>query len=102
MHRDIKPENILYVHGGEGKGNGRVKLVDFGTAVKFKKGEKYSEIYGSANYLAPEVVNMDYTEKCDVWSLGVILYTILLKQMPFDGNMDAEVIKAIKNNPLSF
>ena len=36
FHRDIKPENILYVHGGENFGNGRLKIIDFGTASKFK------------------------------------------------------------------
>jgi serine/threonine protein kinase len=36
FHRDVKPENIMYVHGGDGFGNGRVKLIDFGTANKFR------------------------------------------------------------------
>ena len=39
IHRDIKPDNIMYVHGGEGHKNGRVKLIDFGTATKFKPNE---------------------------------------------------------------
>jgi serine/threonine protein kinase len=38
MHRDVKPENIIYCEGGEGHGNGRVKLIDFGTATRFKPG----------------------------------------------------------------
>ena len=38
IHRDIKPENILYVHGGETHLDGRIKLIDFGTATKFSKG----------------------------------------------------------------
>ena len=102
FHRDIKPENILYVHGGEGFGNGRVKIIDFGTASKFRPKIKYSEIYGSVTYLAPEVLNMEYTEKCDVWSLGVVLYILILRKTPYDGKMDEEVVKNIKKNAITF
>ena len=76
MHRDVKPENILYVHGGEHKGTGRVKLIDFGTAIKYTPGHFQDEVYGSPCYMSPEVLNKEYTEKCDVWSLGVILFTL--------------------------
>ena len=56
IHRDIKLENIMYVHGGEFHGSGRVKLIDFGTAVKMVGSQNLTEIAGSPNYLAPEVL----------------------------------------------
>ena len=90
------------MQGGEGFGDGRVKIVDFGTAAKFKPGVKYSEIYGSATYLSPEMLNMEYTEKCDVWSLGVVLYILIMRKTPYDGNLDEDVIKNIKKNAITF
>ncbi len=60
IHRDIKPENILYVHGGESHFDARVKLIDFGTATKFSKGENFNEVIGSPYYMAPEVINRHY------------------------------------------
>jgi calcium-dependent protein kinase len=92
----------LYVHGGEHFGNGRVKIIDFGTANRFKPKIKYSEIYGSVTYVAPEVYNMEYTEKCDIWSLGVVLYILILRKTPFDGDLDKDVVKNIKNNSITF
>lgn len=102
MHRDIKPENILFVESGEYKCGGRVKLIDFGTAIKFKPGKFETEIYGSPSYLAPEVLNKEYTEKCDIWSLGVILYTMILDHLPYDGFDDVELIKEIKTKSIGF
>ena len=97
IHRDIKPDNILYVHAGEGHRNGRIKLIDFGTATKFAPGEKLTDLYGTAYYMAPEMIKGSYTESSDVWSCGVMLYTMLMGKIPFDGFSEKEIFKNVLN-----
>ena len=55
MHRDIKPENMLY--DIESKA---LKIIDFGTAVKFKKDEKLKGLVGTPYYIAPEIIKGEY------------------------------------------
>ena len=101
MHRDLKPENIL-VAKREEDGLYRVKLCDFGTSHLFKDGEKEKNVMGSSYYMAPEVLNKKYNFKCDLWSLGVVMYVLLTKKIPFFGKDDKEVRKSIvkkKFNP---
>jgi calcium-dependent protein kinase len=72
INRDIKPENILINKNDNGFAT--IKVCDFGTSLKFKKGEIQDEIVGSIYYIAPEVLKNSYNEKCDILSIGVILY----------------------------
>lgn len=87
----------MYVHAGEGHRNGRIKLIDFGTATKFAKGEKLTDLYGTAYYMAPEMIKGSYTESSDVWSCGIILYTMLMGKIPFDGFSEKEIFKNVLN-----
>ena len=101
MHRDLKLENILITKKEE-DGLYRIKLCDFGTSHLFKDGEKEKGVTGSSYYIAPEVYNKKYTFKCDLWSVGVIMYVLLTKKIPFFGKDDKEVRKSIirkKYNP---
>lgn len=90
-HRDLKPENIL-VSGDQNSDSEflSIKLVDFGFATQ---DTPKSSVY-TANYVAPEVLTSEtqkkttgmykpYTEKCDVWSIGVIAYILLGGYTPF-------------------
>ena len=52
--------------------------------------------------MAPELVNGSYTEKCDVWSCGVILYVLLSGEPPFSGNSVDEVMQEILKNEIKF
>ena len=109
LHRDIKPENILISKKEKDLNSDEIyfwiKIIDFGTAKIFEKGEKEKKVVGSAYYIAPEVLKQNYNEKCDTWSVGVILYMFLTGRAPFDGKTQDEIINSIKkknydeNNP---
>ena len=95
IHRDIKPENIM-ITNREKNGCLQVKLIDFGTAKIFEKGHQEKKYVGSSYYMAPEVIRRKYDEKCDLWSIGVILYIMLTGRPPFDGNDDDEILENVK------
>lgn len=74
VHRDIKPENILFYD----RTSWRIKLIDFGTSQKVRPDHLMREPFGTPYYMAPEVIRGIYTKKCDVWSVGVILYIMIV------------------------
>jgi len=81
VHRDIKPENILFFSRHQ---DAPVKLIDFGLARHFKGVVSPGGQAGTAAYEAPEVLaGKAYDEKCDLWSLGTLLYVMLCGYMPF-------------------
>ena len=71
-------------------------MIDFGTSQKFDPSKKMNQTYGTAYYIAPEVLTTEYNEKCDVWSIGVILYILLTGRPPFDGKEDREIVKKVR------
>lgn len=76
IHRDIKPENIMISNSGT------VRLIDFGLSKASKK-KNLTTIAGTPYYMAPEVLSGNYKEKADIWSLGVLLYTLVSGYLPF-------------------
>ena len=98
IHRDLKPENILVVKQEKfnKKKFYRVRIIDFGTAKIFDKNKKESKTIGSSYYMAPEVINKNYNEKCDLWSLGIIMYILLSNIPPFYGKNDIEIMQNVK------
>ena len=93
VHRDLKPENLLL---DTPEKDARIKVIDFGTSQIFNPSKKMTTKIGTPYYIAPEVLTKSYTEKCDVWSCGVILYILLCGHPPFIGRNDAEIISRIK------
>lgn len=82
IHRDIKPENILVgIHG-------EIKISDFGWSVHAPNNRR-NTLCGTLDYLPPEMVKSGskdnwYTEKVDLWSLGVLMYEFLVGEAPFE------------------
>jgi calcium-dependent protein kinase len=100
VHRDLKPENLLL---DSKKSDSNLKVIDFGTSKKFVEGEKMTQKFGTAYYIAPEIlISKGYNEKCDVWSCGVILYILLCGYPPFGGSTDQDIIKKVKIGDFQF
>ena len=59
-----------------------------------------SQTFGTAYYIAPEVLTSSYDEKCDIWSVGVLMYIMLSGKPPFDGIDDKEIIKRVKKGDI--
>ena len=96
IHRDLKPENILISKKNK-NGFNIIKIIDFGTAIIFNKNINYKSLAGSIYYFSPEVLskNRNYSEKCDIWSCGIIMYILLTGLPPFNGNSDKEIMEKI-------
>ncbi|SCV03818.1 LAMI_0H11210g1_1 [Lachancea mirantina] len=82
VHRDLKPENVLYLTPAE---DSQIVLGDFGIAKQLRtEDELIHKAAGSMGYVAPEVVTTEgHGKPCDIWSLGVITYTLLCGYSPF-------------------
>jgi len=89
VHRDIKLENILLDN------NGKITLIDFGLCDLVKRGNQSERFCGSIDYVAPEVLGKrSYNGfQADVFSLGVVLYTLLFAEFPY---VASDRIAAIK------
>jgi len=82
IHCDLKLENFMYDH----KDSNHLKLIDFGfSKMCDKKAELRRKACGTLSYTAPEVLDWTYTQQCDQWSLGVIVFVLLAGYMPFSG-----------------
>lgn len=106
VHRDLKPENLLFTSDDE---KAELKVVDFGFARLKQEKEGLHTPCFTLHYAAPEVLNGDpkgYDENCDLWSLGVILYTMLCGKIPFNTesreDSAAAVMARIKGGEFDF
>jgi calcium-dependent protein kinase len=93
VHRDLKPENLLLDRESS---DATVKVIDFGTSAIFEETKQLTQKYGTAYYIAPEVLRRDYNEKCDIWSCGVILYIFLSGRPPFGGKNDKDILTKVQ------
>lgn len=99
VHRDVKPDNYLFKNADP---YSPIKLIDFGLSKKYQIGNKMTSVLGTPYYVAPEVIEKrGYTEKCDIWSAGVMLYLLLVADFPFRGATHAELFEKIKRGEYS-
>ena len=91
VHRDLKLENMLL----DCQSIKNIKIVDFGTACELQPGKKLTQMIGTINYIAPEIFKKSYTEKCDMWSCGVIMYILLTGKLPFSAKTKKQTINLI-------
>ncbi|CAD8146199.1 unnamed protein product [Paramecium octaurelia] len=89
MHRDLKPENLILK---DSNNYTDFAIADFGLAEFYKNDVQYLEKCGTIGYIAPEVLrNQPYNQKIDIYSIGVILYTLFTGSLPFAGNSTLEI-----------
>jgi calcium-dependent protein kinase len=97
VHRDLKPENLMMET--DVKGDLTIKLIDFGAANFYQNSskEKLTLKVGTPYYIAPEVIEKNYDNKCDMWSCGVILFVLLSGYPPFDGDNDELIMQSVSS-----
>merc|ERR1711957_352881 len=98
VHRDLKPENVLI----ENKQTMHLRIIDFGLSTHFEPAQNMKDRIGTAYYIAPEVLRGTYDEKCDIWSMGVIMYIMLSGCPPFYGNDEKEIMKRVEVGKYTF
>ena len=102
VHRNIKPHNIFIESDSDGKKIKNVKLGDFSTAIYIKEIND-SEPMGTIFYTAPEIIkNLDYTEKCDMWSIGLALFEIFFGALPYGSVVNTKIMNDMIYNEKKF
>ncbi|XP_067396848.1 serine/threonine-protein kinase 33 isoform X2 [Emydura macquarii macquarii] len=108
VHRDLKLENILVKSSETDEENEmklNIKVTDFGLAVQKAGGSEsmFQSTCGTPTYMAPEVISAhDYSQQCDIWSIGVIMYMLLCGDPPFIANSEEKLFELIKKGELHF
>jgi serine/threonine protein kinase len=100
-HRDLKPENLLLQDVSD---DTSIKIADFGFAKRVRKPNSLTTLCGTANYIAPEVLDLTspgYDERADIWSCGVIMYVLLGGYQPFQGPIE-ELANKIQRGEYKF
>jgi serine/threonine-protein kinase len=103
IHRDLKPENLFVV--AEPDGSEHVKILDFGIARSLQGDSTLTlagEGVGSPGYMSPEQLRdaSSVDARSDVWSLGVVMYELFARELPFDAQSPLELCSNILNAPI--
>ena len=97
-----------------------MRIIDFGTArvvnpdllapkqnqqikdIREAEGVNDETLVGSLNYLSPEVLKLQYSEKCDIWAFGVLAYKFIYNHLPFEGRDKIEIFRRIVEEEIEF
>ena len=103
IHRDLKLGNILIKFTDESRRNFIPKLSDYGFSKELNDYNFSTNTHlGTPATMAPEIImNYPYNEKSDLWSVGVMMYQLYYRKVPYEGNTEQEVLNNI-NNCISF
>ena len=114
VHCDLKPDNIIFeIPKEEAEDNENndennnqnfldLKIVDFGLSSRIKKNQKLNNTVGTPYFIAPEILKGEYDERCDIWSIGIILYYLLSGKFPFNAQHNYEIFKKIEAEEPNF
>ena len=99
IHRDLKLDNILVKYTDNTKTKYILKLSDYGLSKQLESLSKMCNTHaGTLLTMAPEIINdEEYNYKCDLWSLGIIIYQMFFKQYPYNSNTETGLLKQINN-----
>ena len=99
-HRDLKPENILMQNDLR---DSDVKLSDFGLSKFLGPDEHAKEQFGTLSYAAPEVIlKVEYGMEIDLWSYGVIVFSLVTGGLPFDSETDKQTARNIAKGVINW
>ena len=99
-HRDIKLHNILVKYLNKEKTEFKVLLSDYGVSNQLNSiTQEFNTHAGTRLTMAPEILEgKEYNTKCDLWSLGVIIYQLCTKKFPFEGEFDNVILMKINKD----
>ena len=93
---DLQPENILITPAG-------LKIIDFGLSQKFDPNVKQCVMFGTPEFVSPEIINYEPIGfYCDIWSIGVLAYVLVSGLSPFMGDNDSETLANVTRGEFDF
>ncbi len=97
-HCDLKPDNLLFKDSSDNC----IKIIDFNYSRFVAPLKNIKKGVGTLYYMAPEVIDHNYTIHCDMWSLGVIMFVMLFGVFPFNASNQADIYPKIQRGVYTF